>query len=153
MLKWQFLSTPVGLLKIIEEDGFITEVYPVNESVISSEQTSQLLKNACKQLEEYFCGNRKSFDLPIKLHATAFEKQVWEQLKKIPYGQTRTYQEIAVAIGNEKAARAVGQANNKNRIIIIIPCHRVVNKNGTSGGFSYGTQMKNYLLNLEKCNK
>ena len=153
MSNYKLLSTPIGLLKIVEEDGFITEVYPVNKNAIVNGQDSELLKKACKQLEEYFCGNRKYFDLPIRQHATIFENQVWNELRKIPYGQTRTYQEIAVAIGNPKAARAVGQANNKNRIIIIVPCHRVVNKNGTSGGFACGIQMKNYLLHFEKYNK
>ena len=86
------------------------------------------------------------------MHGTIFQKQVWQELLRIPYGETLSYQDIAVAVGNPKAVRAVGQANNKNRIIILIPCHRIINKSGALGGFSCGTNIKTFLLNLEKSN-
>lgn len=111
-----------------------------------------MLEKACVQLGEYFAGKRKSFDLPIKMHGTIFQKQVWQELLRIPYGETLSYQDIAVAVGNPKAVRAVGQANNKNRIIILIPCHRIINKSGALGGFSCGANIKTFLLNLEKSN-
>ena len=81
---------------------------------------------------------------------TTFQKQVWEELQRIPYGETRSYEDIAVAIGNPKAVRAVGQANNRNPLLIIVPCHRVIHKNGDITGFACGTEVKKYLLDLEK---
>lgn len=149
----QFYPTPLGILKITEEDGFITEIsIEKNNITVNEQKSSPLLEKACVQLGEYFAGKRKSFDLPIKMHGTIFQKQVWQELLKIPYGETRSYQDIAVAVGNPKAVRAVGQANNKNRIIILIPCHRIINKSGALGGFSCGTNIKTFLLNLEKSN-
>lgn len=149
----QFYLTPLGILKITEEDGFITEVsIEKNNITVNEQKSSPLLEKACVQLGEYFAGKRKSFDLPIKMHGTIFQKQVWQELLRIPYGETLSYQDIAVAVGNPKAVRAVGQANNKNRIIILIPCHRIINKSGALGGFSCGTNIKTFLLNLEKSN-
>lgn len=149
----QFYPTPLGILKITEEDGFITEIsIEKNNITVNEQKSSPLLEKACVQLGEYFAGKRKSFDLPIKMHGTIFQKQVWQELLRIPYGETLSYQDIAVAVGNPKAVRAVGQANNKNRIIILIPCHRIINKSGALGGFSCGTNIKTFLLNLEKSN-
>lgn len=149
----QFYLTPLGILKITEEDGFITEIsIEKNNITVNEQKSSPLLEKACVQLGEYFAGKRKSFDLPIKMHGTIFQKQVWQELLRIPYGETLSYQDIAVAVGNPKAVRAVGQANNKNRIIILIPCHRIINKSGALGGFSCGTNIKTFLLNLEKSN-
>lgn len=88
--------------------------------------------------------------MALKYEGTPFQQSVWRQLQKIPYGETRSYQEIAIGIGNEKAVRAVGQANNKNPIMIIIPCHRVIHKNGDIIGFACGGEVKQYLLDLEK---
>lgn len=102
------------------------------------------------QINEYFEGKREQFDVPLKCEGTPFQQSVWRQLQKIPYGETRSYQEIAIGIGNEKAVRAVGQANNKNPIMIIIPCHRVIHKNGDITGFACGLEVKQYLLELEK---
>lgn len=101
-----------------------------------------------KELTEYFQGTRKKFTLPINPQGTPFEKKVWRATAKIPYGETRTYQEIARMIKNPKSARAVGNALGKNPIPILIPCHRVVGSNSL-GGFSYGIQMKKKLLALE----
>jgi methylated-DNA-[protein]-cysteine S-methyltransferase len=102
-----------------------------------------------KQLNEYFAGNRQNFQLPLKCNGTVFQNRVWSELQKIPYGETRSYEDIAIGIGNKKAVRAIGQANNKNPIMIIIPCHRVIHKNGSIGGFGCGIDTKKYLLDLE----
>ncbi len=102
------------------------------------------------QLSQYLAGQRKQFDLPLAPQGTHFQKQVWQELCAIPYGQVRCYQDIARAIGNPKAARAVGMANHRNPIAIIIPCHRVIGKNGTLVGYAGGLAMKEKLLRLEK---
>ena len=104
------------------------------------------------QLNEYFAGKRKIFDLPVDGKGTAFQKAVWRELQKIPYGETRSYEDIAVAIGNKKAVRAIGQANGRNPIMIVVPCHRVIRKNGDISGFACGVEAKRYLLNLEREN-
>ena len=88
--------------------------------------------------------------MPLKLNGTTFQKQVWAELLKIPYGETRNYRDIAIAVKNPKAYRAVGQANNKNPILILVPCHRVINKDGTLGGFALGNDIKRKLLAFEK---
>ena len=104
------------------------------------------------QLKEYFNGQRKKFDIQFKMHGTEFQKKVWKQLLKIPYGQTRTYKQIAESIGNAKACRAVGMASHANPIAIIIPCHRVIGSNGNLTGYAGGLEFKKYLLNIEKEN-
>lgn len=103
-----------------------------------------------KQLQEYFSGERKAFELPFVLYGTPFQKEVWKQLTKIPYGETRSYKEIALAIGASKAVRAIGGANNRNPIPIVIPCHRVIGSNGALVGYGGGLPIKEYLLALEK---
>ncbi len=105
-----------------------------------------------KQLKEYFEGKRKDFDLPLLLQGTEFQQKVWKELQKIPFGSTRSYQEQAIALGNPKAIRAVAKANGDNRISIIIPCHRVIGKNGELVGYGGGMWRKQFLLNLEKGN-
>lgn len=110
----------------------------------------EYLLRAHKQLQEYFKGKRKKFDLKLNISGTDFQKLVWNELLKIPYGETKTYQDIAIGINNPKAMRAVGGANNKNKIPIIIPCHRVIGKNGSLVGFDSGLKIKKQLLNLEK---
>ncbi len=103
-----------------------------------------------QQLSQYFAGQRKQFDLPLAPQGTRFQKRVWKELCAIPHGQVRSYQDIARAIGNPKAARAVGMANHRNPIAIIIPCHRVIGKNGALVGYAGGLAMKERLLRLEK---
>ena len=145
-----FYDTPVGRLCIGEENGSITRVtwtqLPKN---YLQEETALILQ--CKnQLDEYFVGKRKSFDLPLAPKGTEFQKKVWDALKEISYGETRTYGEIAEAVGNAKAARAVGMANNRNPIAIIVPCHRVVGADGNLVGYAGGMEQKEKLLHLEK---
>lgn len=113
-------------------------------------QTTELLSMATIQLDEYFQGKRTIFSLPFKLTGTPFQLAVWKELQNIPYGQTTSYKEIAQKINKPKAYRAVGMANNKNLLPIIIPCHRVIGSNGKLIGYAGGLKLKNYLLELEK---
>lgn len=113
-------------------------------------QTTELLSMATIQLDEYFQGKRTTFSLPFKLTGTPFQLVVWKELQNIPYGQTTSYKEIAQKINKPKACRAVGMANNKNPLPIIIPCHRVIGSNGKLIGYAGGLKLKNYLLELEK---
>ncbi|MBR4934236.1 MAG: methylated-DNA--[Anaerotignum sp.] len=145
-----FYDTPVGRLCIGEENGSITRVtWTQLPKEYIQEETALILQ--CKnQLDEYFAGKRKCFDLPLAPKGTEFQKKVWDALKEIPYGETRTYGEIAETVGNSKAARAVGMANNRNPIAIIVPCHRVVGASGKLVGYAGGMEQKEKLLHLEK---
>jgi len=143
-------STPIGHVKIEYVKEKITYIKKVDytKSMDMGEMTP-LTQNVKRQLEEYFACNRKTFNFPYELAGTQFQESVWEALCEIPYGETRTYKEIAARIGNPKASRAVGMANNKNPIAIVIPCHRVIGTNGNLVGYAGGMEMKKYLLNLE----
>ncbi len=153
------LHTPIGILCIEAGEEAITalyfdreyeERYNLAEARFLERPETDLLKKAGDQLIEYFHGKRKVFDLPLKPAGTEFQKKVWEALCTIPYGQTRSYGEIAAQIGNPKACRAVGGANNKNPIMIFIPCHRVIGADGSLVGFGGGLYAKKYMLDLEK---
>lgn len=136
---------------IAEEDGFITNVnirQKLEDDCIQKE--TELICKAYKQLDEYLKGERKEFNLPLKAEGTKFQMSVWNALCNIPYGETRSYKDIAVAINNEKASRAVGNANNKNPIPIFIPCHRVIGANGKLVGYGCGLDIKEKLLEIEK---
>ena len=111
-----------------------------------------LIKKATSQLFEYLNGKRRDFNLPLLKEGTDFQISVWNELLKIPYGETRSYKDIAIAINNEKAVRAVGMANNRNKIPIFIPCHRVIGSNKKLVGYGGGLEIKEFLLNLEKRN-
>ena len=152
MEKIFFYKTPVGKLCIGEENGFIVRCTwsKIPQEYILEE--AELILSCKKQLDEYFAGKRKTFDLPLVPKGTEFQQKVWKALQEIPYGETKTYGEIAAAIGNPKAARAVGMANNKNPIGIIIPCHRVVGANGKLVGYAGGMEKKEFLLELERNN-
>ncbi len=108
------------------------------------------LQDCARQLEEYFAKKRTAFDLPLDLQGTDFQKKVWSELLKIPYGKTVSYLDIALAIGDKNATRAVGMANNKNPIAIVVPCHRVIGKNGSMVGYASGVNRKKQLLDLEQ---
>lgn len=144
-----FYTAPIGKIKIEDDGCFITGLSLAEENCKCSGIQSELSEIACKELTEYFNGQRKVFDLPLKPQGTEFQKSVWEALRQIPYGQTRSYAQIAEALNNPKGYRAVGMANNKNPILILIPCHRVIGKNGNLKGFAAGLSVKEYLLNLE----
>ena len=107
-------------------------------------------RDVSSQLERYLKGRLRRFDCPLDVRGTPFQKKVWSQLRKIPYGQTRSYKEIAQAIGHPKAVRAVGNANGSNRVPLIIPCHRVIETGGGLGGFGHGLKAKNQLLDFER---
>jgi len=142
-------------LGIAEHDGAINRVFfshkIKNENIEGyTVKETPLIKNAVKQLNEYFEGKRKMFNLPIAAQGTEFQLKVWEALKTIPYGETRSYGDIAVSINNPKAVRAVGMANNRNPVVIIIPCHRVIGADGSLMGFGGGLELKRKLLELEE---
>lgn len=148
-----FYDTDIGSIGIAEENGYITKVTFENISYKLEDyevKESELIKKAYIQLEEFLGGERKEFKLPLKPLGTEFQNKVWEELCNIPYGETRSYKEIAINIGNEKASRAVGSANNKNPIPIFIPCHRVIGSKGKLVGYLGGVHIKEKLLELEK---
>lgn len=144
-------KTPIGVLTACEEDGAIVSLIMEDQKEIRMEDqpSSTLLLETQNQLTEYFKGNLREFSVPIRPHGTVFQQRVWEELRRIPYGETRSYEEIAIAAGNPKAMRAVGSANNRNPIIIINPCHRVIGKHGDLTGYALGLNIKRYLLGLE----
>ena len=159
-------ESPIGVLRISETDGKVTEVSlcsgadrrdPARRSAGTADEACgssasvypEILRETCGQLDEYFAGTRRKFDVPIAYRGTPFQESVWRALRTIPYGETRSYEDIAVQIGNPRAVRAVGQANNKNSLMILVPCHRVIRKNGDIGGFACGIEPKRCLLDLE----
>ena len=150
MTHYYTYDTILGSVTFVEEKGALvvitTRPYQSKEEIY---QETPVIKEAFRQLSEYFSGNRKTFNLPLLLKGTDFQKQVWQALLKIPFGETRSYKQIAEAIGNPKAVRAVGMANNKNPLLIVVPCHRVIGANGKLVGYAVGIDKKEYLLRLE----
>lgn len=146
------IQFPIGTIVIVEDRGKIIKIDKEEHNICNDieEKDTEILLKAEKQLNEYFQGKRFQFDLPLNPVGTDFMKNVWKVLKEIPYGETRTYKEIAEMVGNYKASRAVGMANNKNPIPIIIPCHRVIGSNNKLVGYALGLEMKQYLLELER---
>lgn len=145
-------QTFFGQYTLIEQDGFITHLSFGNSPKLPKQaevKETPLLKKALQQLEEYLAGQRQNFDLPLKPQGTPFQQKVWQALLTIPYGQTASYKEIAIKAGSPKGCRAVGMANNKNPIAIIIPCHRVIGSNGNLIGYAGGLDIKQKLLELE----
>lgn len=145
-----FYETNLGLIGIRDNGKSITEIFYSKDKVNTNLTETSLIKECFRQINEYIEGKRKEFIISIEVEGTKFQKKVWNELLKIPYGETRSYKDIAIAIGNEKSCRAVGMANNKNPISIIIPCHRVVGSNGKLIGYAGGLNIKEKLLNIEK---
>lgn len=150
------VATPVGLLKIVATDVALAAILWENDdpkrvrlAPLIEEIDHPVLLLVERQLGEYFDGTRKTFDLPLDFFGTAFQKRVWSELLNIPFGQTRSYSEIARAIGKPRAFRAVGAANGKNPISIVAPCHRVIGKDGSLTGFAGGLAAKECLLGIE----
>ena len=139
---------PIGVLEIKLDNGTVIGLKVAENSDKISKVTGYLAE-VVKQLDEYFVGKRIKFELNIYPKGTEFQKKVWAELLKIPYGETKSYQEIAKTIGNPNAQRAVGSTCNKNPILLIIPCHRVVSKSGKLTGFAYGIDRKEQLIKLE----
>lgn len=152
-MKKAFLyETAFGEMGIAEENGSITHVFfgsTVRPDAYELCETP-ILQQAKAQLDAYFAGTLREFDLPLAPVGTEFERTVWEALRTIPYGETRSYGQIAAQIGSPNAARAVGRANGRNPISIIVPCHRVIGASGTLTGYAGGLPMKEKLLTLER---
>lgn len=141
-------DSPIGKLWLSAENGRLVSL-SFNEKTADKEISEPVLNEAVKQLSEYFAGSRRTFSLPLEPRGTEFQKAVWNELLKIPFGETKTYGEIAAEMGKPKASRAVGMGCNRNPIAIIIPCHRVVGKNGSLTGFAGGLDVKGKLLEHE----
>lgn len=139
---------PFGFLKIECDGDSVTAIHRLDKA--EKDCRSPLTDRAFRQISEYLKGGRITFDLPLVPEGTEFQRNVWAELQKIPYGETRSYKDIATAVGNPKACRAVGMANNKNPLMIVIPCHRVVGSDGRLTGYAGGLDMKAALLELEK---
>ncbi|RZG44318.1 methylated-DNA--[protein]-cysteine S-methyltransferase [Acinetobacter wuhouensis] len=156
-LSFMKMASPVGQLKLVATETALVAVLWENENpnrvrlaeLIEDIQHPILLETQ-KQLNEYFAGQRQVFDLPLDFEGTEFQQKVWQALLTIPFGETRSYKQIAEQVGNVKAVRAVGAANGKNPISIIAPCHRVVGANGKLVGFAGGLENKDILLKIEK---
>lgn len=152
MSKFAVYNTKIGLIKIACEDDFVVEIDKV-EGPTEFGERSELSDRVFEQIYEYLEGKRRKFELPIAFKGTEFQEKVWNALLEIPYGETASYGQIAQKIGHPKAYRAVGNANNKNPISIVIPCHRVIGANQNLVGYASGLEMKKFLLELEKNHK
>lgn len=149
MNKYTFYDSEFGILKIGYTDTAIIFLKQADQ-IDADNELSALSDLAFDQVRAYLKGTRKTFDFPYELHGTKFQKKVWDALCQIPYGETRTYKQIAVAVGNPKASRAVGISNNKNPMTIVVPCHRVIGTDGALTGYAGGLDMKKALLELER---
>lgn len=150
-----YYKTKIGMVGIAGDEQGITDVF-LREKAAEPDtimERTPLLEQAAGQLEEYLDGRRREFQIKLHLEGTAFQKKVWKALCAIPYGETRSYKEIAESIGNPKACRAVGMANNRNPIMILVPCHRVIGADGSLVGYGGGLTLKKFLLNLEWTSK
>lgn len=143
-------QTAIGILCIHDDEDSITRISFSESRAEGVKEETPVIANAHRQIEEYLRGERQEFDLKLSPKGTSFQQKVWNALLDIPYGETRSYGQIAMAVGNPKAARAIGMANNRNPIPIIIPCHRVVGADGKLIGYAGGLDIKTKLLELEK---
>ena len=142
-----FYDSPIGPMTLVQEGEVLARL---DFDVPSQpEEATPLLLEACRQLREYFAGERKAFALPLAPAGTEFQKKVWAALRDIPWGETRSYGDIARAMGKPTACRAVGMANGRNPLPVFIPCHRVIGTNGSITGYSGGLEKKRFLLRLE----
>ena len=141
-------ETKLGSITFVEEDGTLLAI-STHRTFTATVMETPFIKEVYHQFTEYLIGERKSFDLPFKLTETDFQNRVWRALCEIPYGETRSYKQIAEAIGNPKAVRAVGMANNRNPLLVLVPCHRVIGCNGQLVGYAAGLDKKQFLLHLE----
>ena len=146
-MKKRTISSPLGLLEIIADDKCILEICFDADSKHSDD--SDLIDRCEKELDEYFKGQRREFTIPTQFTGTEFQNKVWGELTKIPYGKTISYSELAIRLGDLKTIRAVGTANGKNKLPIVVPCHRVIGKDGSLVGFSGGLDKKKWLLQHE----
>ena len=142
-----YYNSEIGIIKVIASEEAILLIDFIEDK--EKEKLNDLIIKCIKQLKEYFEGSRKDFDFPFKLQGTEFQKIVWEFLLNIPYGEMLSYKEVAKGIRKEKSVRAVANAIGANKLLILVPCHRVIGTNGTLTGFRAGLKRKEYLLNLE----
>ena len=144
------VSSPIGPLTLVEEDGALVRLCFGDYAAEAARQETPLLQQAAMELNEYFHAGRKAFSIQIRPAGTAFQKRCWDALLQIPYGETRTYAQQAAMIGSPKACRAVGMSNHLNPLPVFIPCHRVVGKGGALTGYAGGLNIKQTLLNIER---
>lgn len=152
-MKEAIIHTPLGQAKIIGNDKGISSIVVLDNDLPTSKYIPQELENCVSQLNQYFRGNLKEFDLKLNPKGTIFQKRVWNELIKIPYGKTLSYLKLSKNLGNPKAIRAVAHANGKNPIWIVIPCHRVIGSDGSLVGYAGGLNRKKWLLDHENPNK
>lgn len=149
-----YYNSPIGMVEIVSDENSIIELSFVENTMENNlRNIPQVLQSALQQVEEYFIGQRSVFDIPLKAEGTEFQQKVWQSLIEVPYGATACYGDIAGVVGNSKACRAVGGANNKNKIAIVIPCHRIVGADGSLTGYAGGLWRKEWLLKHEKDHK
>ena len=155
MFVFGYYSSPIGLLEVVCSETGISEINFVEKPRFETPDNPPETLRACiTQLDEYFSGRRRRFDVPLDLRSgTSFYREVWRLVQSIPYGRTRSYSTIAETLGRPHANRAVGQANGKNPVPIVIPCHRVIGKDGGLTGYAYGLEIKEALLALENPKK
>lgn len=153
MTTYYHYRTPFGLITIGASASAITHMVFGAVQLSGEFKPTVLTNNASNQIQQYLAGSRRLFDLPLDPEGTPFQKQVWSALELIPYGQTRSYGEVAAAIGKPRSSQAVGQAVGKNPLALLIPCHRVINADGSLGGYAYGQKTKRFLLDLESRGK
>ena len=163
MIYYSKINSPIGILGLVRDDDSLLRIYLPNENISVSKLQQQYpgkdiaedkleFKETIDQLTEYFDGQRKVFTIKTKVESSPFYKKALLEVAKVPYGKTSSYSDIALRLNNPKATRAVGTANARNPLPIIIPCHRIIAKNGKLGGYAGGLKMKKYLLDFEKMN-
>lgn len=145
--------TPLGPMTLASDGTAVTHVLFGTHVLEGRAAPSELTNRTANELQEYLAGKRTAFDIPLAPAGTEFQRAVWKALQNIPYGQTRSYADIAAVVGNPKATRAVGSANNRNPIAVLIPCHRVVGANGKLTGYAGGLALKQRLLDLERAHR
>lgn len=143
------IKTPLGFTEIIGDKNGISKIHVFDEEQIITTQIPKQLQNAISQLNEYFEGNRTNFDFKLNPKGTAFQQKVWQELFKIPFGKTMSYQELSIKLGDVKAIRAVANANGKNPLWIVVPCHRIIGSDGSLTGYAGGLWRKKWLLDHE----
>jgi methylated-DNA-[protein]-cysteine S-methyltransferase len=150
-MSYQYLNTPIGILRLVSNGTQLLKIeFEGQYSDDDDSETSDAVLTACAdQLSDYFALQRRHFELPLAARGTTFQHSVWDALAEIPYGELRSYRDIAQTIGNPAAVRAVGAANGRNPLPIVVPCHRVIGSNGTLTGFAGGLDAKTFLLELE----
>jgi methylated-DNA-[protein]-cysteine S-methyltransferase len=155
-LSYKLVDSPIGRLKLVASDRGLVAILWENDRPrrvrlddLTDDPIHPVLAQTEQQLAEYFAAERKAFTVPLDMRGTPFQKQVWQALLGIPYGETRTYGQLAIQLGNPRATRAVGAANGRNPVAIIAPCHRVIGFSGKLTGFAGGLEAKAHLLNLE----